>query len=76
MKTISTLTIILFVFNLHNIFAQAPSLQWDADFGGSDFEQFAALQQQKTAVGDDKTGVYRMSVYNLPGKERRSEEAG
>ena len=46
MKTISTI-IILLVSNLHSLFAQAPSLQWDADFGGNDLEQFAAVQQTK-----------------------------
>lgn len=60
MKTTSTLIIILLVFNLHNIFAQAPSLQWDADFGGSDFEQFAAVQQTKD-------GGYIMGGYSSSG---------
>jgi len=35
----------IFVAGFTSAFSQAPAKQWDADFGGSEYEQFAAAQQ-------------------------------
>ncbi len=47
MKAKSTLALIIFITAVFNGFSQAPVKQWDADFGGSENEQFAAAQQTK-----------------------------
>ncbi len=47
MKNTSTSIITGLVFSFLNTFSQAPVQQWNADFGGNDDEEFAAIQQTK-----------------------------
>lgn len=62
MKIKSTLVLLLILISGFSFtFSQAPALQWDADFGGSDNEEFAALQQTKDggyiAGGYSESGI-------------------
>ncbi|HYK46123.1 MAG TPA: T9SS type A sorting domain-containing protein [Parafilimonas sp.] len=43
----STLAVTAFLCTASYSFSQAPAKQWDADFGGSENEQLAAIQQTK-----------------------------
>src|SRR5436190_23257616 len=46
MKALFTLIGVVLLLSDH-AFSQAPLAQWNADFGGNDFEQFAVVQQTK-----------------------------
>lgn len=60
MKMKSTLVIIATgILSCLHVFSQAPAKQWDASFGGTDNEQFAAAQQ--TSDGGYITGGYSES---------------
>src|SRR3954471_19481006 len=59
MKTRATISVITFIFSFLHTFSQAPVKQWDADFGGSENEQFSAAQQ--TTDGGYITGGYAES---------------
>ncbi len=61
MKSTFTLTVLSTLISFSYTFSQAPTLQWDADFGGTDNEQFAAVQQTKDggyiAGGYSESGI-------------------
>ena len=62
MKINSTLTfLIILISGFSYTFSQAPALAWDADFGGTDNESFAAVQQTKDggyiAGGYSESGI-------------------
>jgi hypothetical protein len=73
MKTKTAVIVICaFIFSGMNAFSQAPTKQWDADFGGSENDQFAAGQQTKdggyiwggyseSGISGDKTQASRGS---------------
>lgn len=47
MKTNITIAVLAMLFSFLNALSQAPAKRWDAGFGGSENEQFAAGQQTK-----------------------------
>lgn len=61
MKTTTTLAVTILIFSCIDVFSQSPVKQWDADFGGTDYEQFAAVQQTKDggyiAGGYSESGI-------------------
>ena len=60
MKLTSTLFIATIIFSSYT-FSQAPTQQWNADFGGDNNESFATLQQTKDggyiAGGYSESGI-------------------
>jgi hypothetical protein len=60
MKTKTAIVVICtFIFSFIHAFSQAPTKQWDTDFGGNNNEQFAAAQQ--TRDGGSIIGGYSES---------------